>query len=116
MIIIKLCFPVPSDKIDLHFYTCLHTSYFLIVSLSEVFGLPRMQHASHPDEPARNAGRFDEPKRPLNYPHAAEDFMDSRSSASPLGMEQRHGMERARRYSNNLDKITSTLLELVARK
>ncbi|XP_056273318.1 uncharacterized protein si:ch211-13c6.2 isoform X2 [Pseudoliparis swirei] len=82
----------------------------------EVFGLPRMQHASHPDEPARNAGRFDEPKRPLNYPHAAEDFMDSRSSASPLGMEQRHGMERARRYSNNLDKITSTLLELVARK
>ncbi|XP_034400847.1 uncharacterized protein si:ch211-13c6.2 isoform X2 [Cyclopterus lumpus] len=78
----------------------------------EVFGLPRTQQASRPDEPARNAGRFEEPMHPLDYPHAAEEFMDSRSSA----IEQRHRMERGLRYSNNLDKITSTLLELVARK
>ncbi|XP_068431753.1 uncharacterized protein si:ch211-13c6.2 isoform X2 [Clinocottus analis] len=82
----------------------------------EVFGWPRTRHASHPDESACNVGRFEEPMHPLDYTRAPEGFMDSQSSAPPLRMEQRNRMDRGFRYSNNLDKITSTLLELVARK
>ncbi|XP_075962293.1 uncharacterized protein LOC142965305 isoform X1 [Anarhichas minor] len=82
----------------------------------EVFGWPRTQHASHPDEPARYPDRFEEPMHPLDYPHAPEEFRDSQSSPPPLRMERGHGMDMGLRYSKNLDKITSTLLELVARK
>ncbi|KAL6099829.1 uncharacterized protein ACO6RY_01566 [Pungitius sinensis] len=80
----------------------------------EVFGLPRMQHASYPDDPASYPER--EPRHPLDFPNAPEEFMDSRSSAPPLRMKRGHRMDRGLRYSNNLDKITSTLLELVTRK
>ncbi|XP_040045461.1 uncharacterized protein LOC120826926 isoform X1 [Gasterosteus aculeatus] len=82
----------------------------------EVFGLPSMQHASYPDEPARYPERFEEPRHPLDFSHAPEEFMDSQTSAPPLRMERGHRMDRGLRYSNNLDKITSTLLELVTRK
>ncbi|XP_054461337.1 uncharacterized protein si:ch211-13c6.2 isoform X2 [Anoplopoma fimbria] len=82
----------------------------------EVFGGPKTQHASHRDEPARYPDRFEEPMHSLDYPHAANEFMDSQSSAPPRRMERGQRMDRGLRYSNNLDKITSTLLELVARK
>ncbi|XP_070778019.1 uncharacterized protein [Enoplosus armatus] len=85
----------------------------------EVFGWPEMSrtlHATHPDEPARYPERFQEPMHPREYRPAAEEFLDSHSSALPLHMERGPRMDRGPRYSNNLDKITSTLLELVARK
>ncbi|XP_044027958.1 uncharacterized protein si:ch211-13c6.2 isoform X2 [Siniperca chuatsi] len=85
----------------------------------EVFGWPDMSrtpHATHPDEPARYPERFQEPMHPCDYRPAAEEFLDSHSSAPPLHIERGPRMDRGPRYSNNLDKITSTLLELVARK
>ncbi|XP_070703135.1 uncharacterized protein [Pempheris klunzingeri] len=86
----------------------------------EGFGWPEMSqssHASHPDEPASYPEWFQEPMRPRDYrPAAAEGFVDSHTSAPPIQMERGARMDRGRRYSNNLDKITSTLLELVARK
>ncbi|KAM8840790.1 uncharacterized protein AB9W97_001429 isoform 2-T6 [Spinachia spinachia] len=82
----------------------------------EVFGLPRMQHAGYPDESARYPDRFEEQRHPLDFPHGPKEFMDSQSSAPPLRMKRGHRMDRGLRYSNNLDKITSTLLELVSRK
>ncbi|XP_073319114.1 uncharacterized protein [Pagrus major] len=79
----------------------------------EVFGRP----ATHPDEPACYPERFQEPMHPRDYQPAAEEFLDSHSSAPPLLMERGPRMDRGPRprYSN-LDKITSTLLELVGRK
>lgn len=85
----------------------------------EVFGRSRMsrtQPAAHPDEPAHYSERFQEPMHPRNYPTASEEFMDSHSSAPPLHMERGLRMDRDSWRSSNLDKITSTLLELVARK
>lgn len=88
--------------------------------LSEVFGGPGMsqmpQHATHPDEPGRYPERFQEPTPPRDYPPPAREFFDSHSPAPPLHMGRGPRMNRGPRYSNNLDKITSTLLELVARK
>lgn len=72
--------------------------------------MSRTPHATHRDDPER----FPEPMRPRDYRPAAEEFLDS--PAPPLHMERGPRMDRGPRYSNNLDKITSTLLELVARK
>ncbi|XP_029298347.1 uncharacterized protein LOC115015314 isoform X2 [Cottoperca gobio] len=74
----------------------------------EVFGLPgksRNSHAPHPEEQARYPQMFQEPMHPHDY-----------SPAPLLHMERGPRVDRGPRYSNNLDKITSTLLELVARK
>ncbi|XP_034097092.1 uncharacterized protein si:ch211-13c6.2 isoform X1 [Gymnodraco acuticeps] len=85
----------------------------------EVFGLPgqsRTLPATHPDEPARYPERFQEPMNPHDYLPAGQKFLDPYNSAPPLHMEREPRMDRGPRYSNSLDKITSTLLELVARK
>ncbi|XP_059205715.1 uncharacterized protein si:ch211-13c6.2 isoform X2 [Centropristis striata] len=85
----------------------------------EVFGrsgMSQLRHASHPDEPVRDPERFQEPRHPRDYRPGPEEFLDSRSSAPPRHMDLGPRMDRGPRYSNNLDKITSTLLELVARK
>ncbi|XP_038580876.1 uncharacterized protein si:ch211-13c6.2 isoform X2 [Micropterus salmoides] len=85
----------------------------------EVFGRPDMSrtpHATHPDEPASYPERFQEPMHPRDYRPAAEAFFDSHCSSPPFHMERGPRMDRDLRYSNNLEKITSTLLELVARK
>ncbi|KAF3833851.1 hypothetical protein F7725_025055 [Dissostichus mawsoni] len=85
----------------------------------EVFGLPgqsRTLHANHPDEPARYPERFQEPMNPHDYFPAGQKVLDPYNSAPPLHMEREPRMDRGPRYSNSLDKITSTLLELVARK
>ncbi|XP_035537209.1 uncharacterized protein si:ch211-13c6.2 isoform X2 [Morone saxatilis] len=85
----------------------------------EVFGSPDMSltpHATHLDQPAHYPERFQEPMHPRDYQPAAEEFLDSHSSAPPFHMERGPRMDRGPRYSNNLDKITSTLMELVARK
>lgn len=115
----KLRIRVPSVK-SLHFSTSFQLNSFPVVFLSEVFGWPEMSRASratHPDEPARYPERFQEPTQPCDYRPATEEFLDSsHSSAPPLHMEQGSRRDRGPRYSNNLDKITSTLLELVARK
>ncbi|XP_037651102.1 uncharacterized protein si:ch211-13c6.2 isoform X1 [Sebastes umbrosus] len=85
----------------------------------EVFGRHRMSPSppdTHLDDPTRYPERFQEPMRPRDYPPADDGFLDSHSSAPPLHMQRGVRMDRGPRYSNNLDKITSTLLELVARK
>ncbi|XP_076610724.1 uncharacterized protein LOC143335308 isoform X2 [Chaetodon auriga] len=85
----------------------------------EVFGLPEMSlmpRATHPDEPARYPERFQETMQPRKYQPAAGEFLDSHSPAPPLHVGRGQRIDRGPRYSNNLDKITSTLLELVARK
>ncbi|XP_069552219.1 uncharacterized protein [Brachyistius frenatus] len=80
-------------------------------SYEDVFGAPRMNHL---DEPSCYPERFQGPMRPHEHHPAGEGFFDS--SARPLNMEHGPRNQRGPRYSNNLDKITSTLLELVARK
>ncbi|XP_023140833.2 uncharacterized protein si:ch211-13c6.2 isoform X1 [Amphiprion ocellaris] len=79
----------------------------------DVYGTP---HINPLDEPPRYPDRFQEPMRPRDYQPAAEEFFDSDPSAPPLHMEQGSRMHRGHRYSSKMDKITSTLLELVARK
>lgn len=96
---------------------CLNS--FPVVFLLEVFGRPEMSltpRATHPDEPACYPERFQEPMHPRDYRPAGEEFLDIHSSAPPLHMDRGPRMDRGARYSNNLDKITSTLLELVKRK
>lgn len=93
-------------------HTHRHFKFFSMVSISEVFGRP----ATHPDEPARYPERFQEPMHPRDYQHAAEEFSDSHSSAPSLVMEQAWMDRGPRPRYSNLDKITSTLLELVGRK
>ncbi|XP_071760703.1 uncharacterized protein LOC139915854 isoform X1 [Centroberyx gerrardi] len=85
----------------------------------EVFGRPRMfqpPHAAHPEETELYPERFQEPMHPHDYPPAAEEFFDPPSSAPPFHREQGYRMRRGPQHSSSLDKITSTLLELVARK
>ncbi|XP_037549153.1 uncharacterized protein si:ch211-13c6.2 isoform X2 [Nematolebias whitei] len=65
------------------------------------------------DQPSYYPERFQESMHPQDYQPADGQFFEPHSSAAPLQMEQK---SRDSRYSNNLDKITSTLLELVARK
>lgn len=68
------------------------------------------------DEPAFYPERFQESMHPQDYQPAEGEFFDPHSSAPPPLMEQDSRAQRDARYSNNLDKITSALLELVARK
>lgn len=74
------------------------------------------QNATHQHESACYPERFQKSMHPRDYRPSAEAFLDSHSSAPPLHMERETRMDRGPRYSNNLEKITSTLLELVARK
>ncbi|XP_034560400.1 uncharacterized protein si:ch211-13c6.2 isoform X2 [Notolabrus celidotus] len=82
-------------------------------------GSSRTPHASHPDEAACYPERFQEARPSRDYrPAAAVDdkFLDSQSPAPPTCYDRGLRMDRGPRYLNNLDKITSTLLELVSRK
>lgn len=72
--------------------------------------------ANHQDEPTRYPERFQEPMHPRDYRTAGEQFLEIHSSAPALHIERGAMVDRGARYSNNLDKITSTLLELVKRK
>ncbi|CAG5891723.1 unnamed protein product [Menidia menidia] len=67
------------------------------------------------DEAPYYPKRFEEPMHRLDYQAPVEDLFASHSSAPPAHMEQMSRMQRDARY-NSLDKITSTLLELVGRK
>ncbi|XP_044191113.1 uncharacterized protein si:ch211-13c6.2 isoform X1 [Thunnus albacares] len=85
----------------------------------EIFGMPEMYqapHATRSDEPARYPERFQEHMQPRDYRPDAEELFDSHSFTPPLHMERGPRTNRGSQYSNSLDKITSTLLELVARK
>ncbi|XP_075995621.1 uncharacterized protein LOC142989812 isoform X2 [Genypterus blacodes] len=85
----------------------------------ESFRLPEMDrpgNAPRPDEPARYPERLRESMRPRDYQSAADGYFDPRSSAPPFHKEQGYRMNQGVRHSSSLDKITSTLLELVARK
>ncbi|XP_071356907.1 uncharacterized protein [Trachinotus anak] len=85
----------------------------------EVFRSPEMSQtprATHPDDPGHYPERFQEPMYPRDYRPAAEEYFDSHSSSPSLHMEPDPRMRRGPQFSKNLDKITSTLLELVARK
>lgn len=55
---------------------------------------------------------FQEPFQTRDYRRAGEELVDIRSPVPPPHMPQ----EKAIRYANNLEKITSTLLELVRRQ
>ncbi|XP_026203208.1 uncharacterized protein si:ch211-13c6.2 isoform X2 [Anabas testudineus] len=93
-------------------------------------GEPRCSDRSHYEEPfgwtemsqtpqtdgSHYPERFQEPMHPYDSKPAAEKYFDFHTSATPLHVEQEPRMHRDSRYSRNLDKITSTLLELVARK
>lgn len=74
-----------------------------------------MSDALQPDEP-HYPEIFQEPVHPYVSQPSAEKHFDFHSSATPLHMERESRMHKDSRYSKNLDKITSTLLELVARK
>lgn len=67
------------------------------------------------DKPTHFHEKFQDPLQPRDY-ESADDFDDYQSSRPHLPMEQGPRMQRPPQYSRNLDKITSTLLELVARK
>ncbi|XP_049459321.1 uncharacterized protein si:ch211-13c6.2 isoform X1 [Epinephelus fuscoguttatus] len=79
-------------------------------------GMSRMPHITRPDEPDPYPERFQEPKHPRDYQPADKEFLDSHSYSPPLHVERGPRMDRGPQYSSNLDKITSTLLELVKRK
>ncbi|AWP21713.1 Hypothetical protein SMAX5B_015866 [Scophthalmus maximus] len=84
----------------------------------EAFGCPgksQSPRVSYSNEP-HHTERFQAPMRPHGYRPAAEEYFVSHSPSTPLRMVDEPRMHRGPRYSNNLDKITSTLLELVSRK
>ncbi|KAK2830335.1 hypothetical protein Q5P01_018266 [Channa striata] len=82
----------------------------------ELFGWPEMPRAPRPNETAQYPERFQERIHPRGYQPTVEQYFDTHSSAPSLHMEREPRMNRESRCSKNLDKITSTLLELVARK
>lgn len=107
-----------------HFIFYMHTEYRCTLHLNTYcllvgdFGSPEMSLTSRttrPNELARYPERFKEPMHSRDYRPAGE-FLDIRSSSSPLRMDRQSRLDRDIRYANNLDKITSTLLELVKRK
>lgn len=49
------------------------------------------------------------------YSHGDEKYSDIHPSAPSHNMEREQRMEKSSLYSSNLEKITSTLLELVRR-
>ncbi|XP_028317350.1 uncharacterized protein LOC114472332 isoform X2 [Gouania willdenowi] len=65
---------------------------------------------SNLDKPPYRAERFQEPLRSWDYKSPGEEPYD------PFTMEEEYRTQRDTRYSNSLEKITSTLLELVSRK
>lgn len=73
------------------------------------------QHTPGYDMPAPFPEMVQEPLLPRDY-QSADDFSDYQSSTSHLPIERGPRMNRPPQYSRNLDKITSTLLELVKRK
>ncbi|XP_024921051.1 uncharacterized protein LOC103394369 isoform X3 [Cynoglossus semilaevis] len=78
----------------------------------EVFGVhgaSRLHGSSYLDEPSHYSERFEEPMPPRGYHHGAREYFDSHSHPPAQNLEGSH-------YSNKLDKITSTLLQLVSRK
>lgn len=88
---------------------------FLILFSPEPFGWTEMSQTPQTDG-SHYPERFQEPMHPYDSKPAAEKYFDFHTSATPLHVEQEPRMHRDSRYSRNLDKITSTLLELVARK
>lgn len=78
--------------------------------------MERTHHATQPDERARFPERFQEHVQTHGYRPTAGEVFDSRRPPPLLNMERGPRMLRGPQYSSNLDKITSTLLELVARK
>ncbi|XP_042362068.1 uncharacterized protein si:ch211-13c6.2 isoform X2 [Plectropomus leopardus] len=79
-------------------------------------GMSRMPLAKNLDEPEHNPERFQEPMHPRDNRPAADELFDLHTPAPPFHMERGPRMNRGPQYSNNLDKITSTLLEFVTRK
>ncbi|CAL9691439.1 unnamed protein product [Knipowitschia caucasica] len=92
------------------------------------FGLPDVQYSNRnahkemqrwpSDQPSMTSPfpkMYQEPSRPQDY-ELADKFSDYPSTASRLSVEHEPRISRPPQYSRNLDKITSTLLELVARK
>ncbi|XP_029976068.1 uncharacterized protein LOC115409177 isoform X2 [Salarias fasciatus] len=69
------------------------------------------KHGHQLDEPPYYPERFQEPLRSHDYQPAVTQFYDSLPP-----MERGSGMNRGPRHSSSLDKIASTLLELVAKK
>ncbi|XP_060949257.1 uncharacterized protein si:ch211-13c6.2 isoform X2 [Limanda limanda] len=83
----------------------------------EAFGHPgrsRPPQVPFSDEPEHYPERFQEPMNPRGYRPAADEYFDRPSAALRMAEEPR--MQSCSRYATSLDKITSTLLELVARK
>ncbi|XP_019945880.2 uncharacterized protein [Paralichthys olivaceus] len=83
----------------------------------EAFGRPGMSrtpNVPYSDEPVYFPERFQEPKHPRGYRPAAEEYFNCPSA--PQHMVEEPRMQSGSRFSTHLDKITSTLLELVARK
>ncbi|KAJ0044171.1 hypothetical protein NL108_008746 [Boleophthalmus pectinirostris] len=72
-------------------------------------------HAPGFDEPAHFPRKYQEPSRSRDF-QSADHFSDYHSPTSRHPMDHGPRMSRLPQYSRNLDKITSTLLELVARK
>ncbi|XP_034016809.1 uncharacterized protein si:ch211-13c6.2 isoform X2 [Thalassophryne amazonica] len=81
----------------------------------EDFGAPEMSQAPRSDEQAHYPPRFQAPMQSRDSQPPDERF-DPYSSTPPSHMEREHGMHRRPQHSTSLDKITSTLLKLVARK
>ncbi|XP_061753110.1 uncharacterized protein si:ch211-13c6.2 isoform X2 [Nerophis ophidion] len=80
-------------------------------------GSQNMYETQHPDERAQRPGRFQEnaavAHRDLRP--ASDGFFDSRSPL-PRNMEHEVGMNCNPQYSKSLEKLHSTLLQLVSRK
>ncbi|KAM9838342.1 uncharacterized protein ACBR49_017068 [Aulostomus maculatus] len=85
----------------------------------EVFGSPDLfltPHTPHPQHRPSLPERFQENVEPCAYQPPSVVGFDSHSPAPFLDVDRRPRMNRGPQYSSSLDKITSTLLELVARK
>lgn len=84
--------------------------------IKEVNRWPKnQQQATVFDKPARFPEMYREPLQSQDY-KSADEYFDYQSSSTHLPMERGTRMHRASQYSRNLDKITYTLLEMVARK
>lgn len=103
--------------------TCAITSV-MILGLLVFFGFfflevnrwpKNQQQATVFDKPARFPEMYREPLQSQDY-KSADEYFDYQSSSTHLPMERGTRMHRASQYSRNLDKITYTLLEMVARK
>ncbi|XP_029022333.1 uncharacterized protein si:ch211-13c6.2 isoform X2 [Betta splendens] len=78
-------------------------------------GEPRYSNRSHHEDDSPYPERFEEPMYSSDYQPATQSF-GTHSAATPLHMEVKPRLDRESRFSNKMDKITSTLLEFVARK